>query len=112
MLESFRKKMGHSWHIPESFSLETFTLLTIVHHFAYVVALLNVQMSCCCTLTFRILHFEVYDILKCKHYLIGFLDELGNLRPKIHTFENVKFFYILQQRTQIPNCRTVKVQAR
>ena len=99
--------MGHSWHIPESFSLETFTLLTIVHHFAYVVALLNVQMSCCCTLTFRILHFEVYDILKCKHYLIGFLDELGNFKPKIHTFENVKFFYILQQRTQISTYRNL-----
>ena len=99
--------MGHSWHIPESFSLETFTLLTIVHHFAYVVALLNVQMSCCCTLTFRILHFEVYDILKCKHYLIGFLDELGNFKPKIFTFEKVKFFYILQQRTQISTYRNL-----
>ena len=100
MLESFRKKMGHSWHIPESFSLETFTLLTIVHlhHFAYVVALLNVQMSCCCTLTFRILHFEVYDILKCKNFLIDFLNELGNFNQKNFTFQNAIFFYILQQR--------------
>ena len=36
--------------------------------------------SCCCTLTFRILHFEVYDILKCKNFLIGFLDKLGNFK--------------------------------
>ena len=31
--------------------------------------------SCCYTLTFRILHFEVYNILKCKNFLVGFLDE-------------------------------------
>merc|ERR1711982_279010 len=34
--------------------------------------------SCCCTLTFRILHFRVYDILKSKLLLIDFLNELGN----------------------------------
>merc|ERR1712223_661597 len=34
--------------------------------------------SCCCTLTFRILHFRVYDILKCKILLIDFLNELSN----------------------------------
>ena len=38
--------------------------------------------SCCCTLTFRILHFEAYDILKCINFLIGFLDELGNFKQK------------------------------
>ena len=38
--------------------------------------------SCCCTLTFWILHFEVYDILKCKNFLIGFLNELGNFKQK------------------------------
>ena len=31
----------------------------------------------------------MYDILKCKIFLIGFLDELGNFKQK--------FFYILQQ---------------
>ena len=47
---------------------------------------------CCCTLTFRILHFEVYDILKCKNFLISFPDELGNFKQKIFTFHNVRFF--------------------
>ena len=36
--------------------------------------------SCCCTLTFRILHFEVFDVLECKNFLIGFLDKLGNFK--------------------------------
>ena len=50
---------------------------------------------CCCTLTFRILHFEVYDILKCENFLIDFLDELGNFKQKNFTFQTVKvFFYI------------------
>ena len=48
--------------------------------------------SCCCTLTFLILHFKVYDILNCKNFLIGFLDELGNFKQKIFTFQNVIFF--------------------
>ena len=38
--------------------------------------------SCCCTVTFRILHFEVFDILECKNFLIGFLDKLGNFKQK------------------------------
>ena len=35
---------------------------------------------CCCTMTFRILHFEVLTFLKCKIFFIGFLDELGNFK--------------------------------
>ena len=55
-------------------------------------ALRNISMTCCCTLTFRILHFKVYDILKCKILLIGFLDELGNFKQKKITIQNVNFF--------------------
>ena len=36
-------------------------------------------MLCYCTLTFRILHVEN---LKCKNFLIDFLDELGNFKQK------------------------------
>ena len=36
------------------------------YHFVTLVVLLY--------LTFQILHFEVYDILKCKNFLIGFLN--------------------------------------
>ena len=43
-------------------------------------------------------HFEFY-ILKCKNFLISFLDELGNFKQKKITFQNVIFFYILQQWT-------------
>ena len=45
-------------------------------------ALNNLVGSCCCTLTFQILHFEVYDILKCKNFFIGVFDELGNFKQK------------------------------
>ena len=48
--------------------------------------------SCCCTLTFGILHFEAYDILKSINFLIGFLDELGNFKQKKFTFQNVILF--------------------
>ena len=51
----------------------------------------------CCSLTFLILHFEVYDILKCKNFLICFLDEFKH--KFFFTFQNLKFFHILQQRT-------------
>ena len=44
-------------------------------------------------------HFEFY-ILKCKIFLINFLDELGNFKQKKFTLWNVKFFYILKQWTQ------------
>ena len=54
--------------------------------------------SCCCTLTFRILHLKVYDILECKNFLIGFLDELGNFKQKNFTFKNVFFFTIYSNR--------------
>ena len=37
--------------------------------------------------------------LKCKNFLIDFLDELGNFKQKNFTLQNVKFFYILQQQT-------------
>ena len=47
----------------------------------------------CCSLTFLILHFEVYDILKRKNFLIGFLKELSNFNQKKNfTFPNVIFF--------------------
>ena len=40
--------------------------------------------------------------LKCKNFLIDFLDEFGNFKQKKNfTLQNV-FFYILQQQTQIP----------
>ena len=39
------------------------------------------------------------DILKCKNFLIGFLDELGNFKKKKFALQNVIFFYILEQRT-------------
>ena len=35
---------------------------------------------CCCTLTFRILHVKN---LKCKNFLIDFLNELDNFKQKI-----------------------------
>ena len=50
-------------------------------------------------LLYSVLHFEVYDILKCKNYLIGFLDELGNFKQKKIYISRYKFFYILQQPT-------------
>ena len=34
----------------------------------------------------------MYDILKCKNFLIGFLDELGNFKQKKFTFQNVILF--------------------
>ena len=49
------------------------------------------QWSCCCTLTFRILHFEVLTFWNVK-FLIGFLDELGNFKQKKFTFQNANFF--------------------
>ena len=45
-------------------------------------------------------HFEFY-ILKCKIFLINFLDELGNFKQKNFTLQNVIFFYILQQQTHL-----------
>ena len=38
--------------------------------------------SCCCILTLRILHFKLHDILICKIFFIGFLNELGNFKQK------------------------------
>ena len=35
----------------------------------------------------------MYDILKCKILLIGFLDELGNFKQKKITIQNVKFLH-------------------
>ena len=43
-------------------------------------------------LLYSVLHFEVYDILKCKNYLIGFLDELVNFKQKKFTFQDINFF--------------------
>ena len=43
--------------------------------------------------------FWSVNILKCKNFVIGFLDELGNFKQKKFTFQNA-IFYILQQRTQ------------
>ena len=38
-------------------------------------------------------HFEFY-ILKCKNFLIDFLDELGNFKQKKNfTLQNVNLFY-------------------
>ena len=60
-------------------------------------ALRNIRMTCCCTLTFRILHFKVYDILKCKIFLIGFLNGLGNFKQtvKLH-FTAMDPFYFFE----------------
>ena len=57
-------------------------------------------------LYFNISNFTFWsdDILKCKNFLIGFLDELGNFRQK-KNISKCKFFYILQQRTSCPNCK-------
>ena len=44
--------------------------------------LLLLLWSCCCTLTFQILHFEVLTFWNVKIFLIGFLDELGNFKQK------------------------------
>ena len=41
----------------------------------------------------------MYDILKCKKFLIDFLDELGNFKQKNFYISKCNFFYILQQRT-------------
>ena len=49
------------------------------------------QRLCCCTLTFRILHFRVLTFWNVKK-IIGFLDELGNFKQKNFTFHNVRFF--------------------
>ena len=47
-----------------------------------------------------ILNFTFQNgILKCKNFLIGFFDELGNFEQKNFTFQNVILFCILQQRT-------------
>ena len=54
----------------------------------------------CCSLTFLILHFEVYDILKRKNFLIGFLKELSNFNQKKFYISKCNFFFILQQQTQ------------
>ena len=43
--------------------------------------------------------FGNVKILKCKIFLINFLDELGNLKQNFFTLQNVKFFYILKQQT-------------
>ena len=43
--------------------------------------------------------------LKCKIFLIDFLDELGNFKQKKFTLQNVKFFYILNQQTHGHNFR-------
>ena len=32
-----------------------------------------------------------------KKFWLGFFDELGNFKQKMFTFQNAKFFYILQQ---------------
>ena len=37
--------------------------------------------------------------LKCKIFLIDFLNELGNFKQKKFTLQNVNFLYILKQRT-------------
>ena len=49
------------------------------------------------TLTFRILHFKVYDILKCKIFLIGFLNGLSNFKQtvKLH-FTAMDPFYFFE----------------
>ena len=44
--------------------------------------------------------FQNVKILKCKIFLINFLDELGNFKQKRFTLRNVSFFYILKQQTQ------------
>ena len=36
--------------------------------------------------------FWIVNILKCKNFLIGFFDELGNSKQKIFTFQNAIFF--------------------
>ena len=61
-------------------------------HFRIYFALCVSTTLCCCTLTFRNIHFKVYDILKCQNFLISFLDEFGNFKQKNFTFQNVKFF--------------------
>ena len=43
--------------------------------------------------------FQNVKILKCKIFLINFLDELGNFKQKKITLQNVNFFYILKQQT-------------
>ena len=43
-------------------------------------------------------HFECY-ILKCKTFLINFLDELGNFKQKKFYTSKCKFFYILKTKT-------------
>ena len=43
--------------------------------------------------------FQNVKFLKCKIFNIDFLDELGNLKQKEFTLQNVKFFYILEQHT-------------
>ena len=40
-----------------------------------------------------------FIFLKCKIFLIGFLQELGKFKQKKITFQNAKIFYILQQPT-------------
>ena len=39
------------------------------------------------------LHFKVYDVLKWKIFLIGFLDELGNFKQNNFIFQNVDFLH-------------------
>ena len=44
--------------------------------------------------------FQNVKILKCKIFLINFLDELGNFKQKKFTLRNVIFLYFLKQQTQ------------
>ena len=43
--------------------------------------------------------FQNVKILKCKVFLINFLDELGNFKQKKFYTAKCKFFYILKQQT-------------
>ena len=43
--------------------------------------------------------FQNVKNLKCKNFLIDFLDELGNFKQKNFYTSKCNFFYILQQQT-------------
>ena len=78
----------HSRKIYSTYSNSSRRVLHFCFYFSFSIFYTNIaritqhHWSCCCILTFRILHFELYNILKCKKFLIGFLDELGNFKQK------------------------------
>ena len=70
-------------------------------------ALRNIRMTCRCTLTFQILHFKVYDILKCKIFFDWFgirqhTSKINDLRSSLNSKKKLQnFLYLYKKKTQV-----------